>query len=39
MDQPSLTVKNLGKRSNGMFSLWTDATVADFANLVITPDK
>jgi hypothetical protein len=39
MEKPSLTVKNLGKRSNGMFSLWTDATVVDFANLVITPDK
>ena len=39
MEKPSLTTKNLGKRSKGMFSLWTDATVADFANLVITPDK
>lgn len=39
MDKPSLTTKNLGKRSNGMFALWTDATVADYANLVITPDK
>src|ERR1700743_1185998 len=35
-DKPSLAVKTLGKRSNGLFSLWTDATVADFANLVIT---
>src|ERR1700749_405017 len=34
-DKPSLVVKTLGKRSNGLFSLWTDATVADFANLVI----
>jgi hypothetical protein len=39
MQKPSLTTKNLGKRSKGMFSLWTDATVADFANLVITPDQ
>jgi hypothetical protein len=39
MDKPSLTVKNLGKRSNGMFCLWTSATTADFANLVITNDK
>jgi hypothetical protein len=39
MDKPSLAVKNLGKTDHGMFSLWTDATVADFANLVITSDK
>ena len=39
MDKPSLAVKNLGKADHGMFSLWTDATVADFANLVITPDQ
>ena len=35
IDGPNMS--SLGKRSNGMFSLWTDATVADFANLVITP--
>ena len=39
MDKPSLTVKNLGKRSRGMFGLWTSATTADFANLSITPNK
>ena len=39
MEKPSLAVKNLGKADHGMFSLWTDATVADFANLVITPDQ
>ncbi|HVV56373.1 MAG TPA: hypothetical protein VHC47_13655 [Mucilaginibacter sp.] len=35
MDKPSLTVKNLQPRSNGMIGLWADATTADFANLVI----
>lgn len=39
MDKPSLTVKNLSNRSNGMLCLWTDATNADFANLVITKDN
>ncbi len=39
MDKPSLAVRTLQKRSNGMFGLWADATVADFANLVITNDK
>ena len=39
MDKPSLAVKTLQKRSNGMFCLWADATTADFANLVITHRK
>jgi hypothetical protein len=39
MDKPSLTTKNLGKRSDGMLGLWADATVADYANLVITPGQ
>jgi hypothetical protein len=39
MDKPSLAVRTLQKRSNGLFGLWTDATVAEFANLVITNDK
>ena len=39
MDKPSLAVRTLQKRSNGMFCLWTDATVAEFANLVITNEK
>jgi hypothetical protein len=39
MDKPSLVVKSLQKRSKGMFCLWADATVAEFANLVITNDK
>jgi hypothetical protein len=39
MDKPSLAVRTLQKRSNGMFCLWADATTADFANLVITNDK
>ena len=39
MDKPSLAVRTLQKRSNGMFCLWTDATTADFANLLITKDK
>jgi hypothetical protein len=39
MDKPSLAVRTLQKRNNGMFCLWADATTADFANLVITNDK
>lgn len=39
MDKPSLAVRTLQKRSNGMFCLWADATTADFANLVITNGK
>jgi hypothetical protein len=39
MDKPSLAVRTLQKRSNGMFCLWVDATTADFANLTITNDK
>jgi hypothetical protein len=39
MGKPALAVKTLGKRGNGMFSLWTDATTADFANLVITTEQ
>jgi hypothetical protein len=35
MDKPSLTVRTLQNRSKGLFGLWTDATVAEFANLVI----
>ena len=36
MATPSLVTKCLGKRGNGMISLWTDQTTADFANLTIT---
>jgi len=36
MDKPSLSVRTLQGRSKGMFGLWTDGTVAEFANLVIT---
>jgi hypothetical protein len=39
MDKPSLAVRALHKSSNGLFGLWTDATVAEFANLVIAKDK
>lgn len=39
MNKPSLAVKNLGKRNNGMFCLWADATTVDFANLVVTNDQ
>jgi hypothetical protein len=39
MDKPSLAVRTLQKRSNGMFCLWADATTAEFANLVIINDK
>jgi hypothetical protein len=39
MDKPSLAVRALQKRSNGMFCLWADATTTDFANLAITNDK
>lgn len=38
MDKPSLTVKNLQPRNNGMIGLWADGTTADFANLIITQD-
>ena len=39
MDKSSLTVRTLQNRSKGLFGLWTDATVAEFANLAITNDK
>ena len=39
MDKPSLSVRTLQNRSKGMFGLWTSATAAEFANLVITKDK
>ncbi|HTD39263.1 MAG TPA: hypothetical protein VK671_01495 [Mucilaginibacter sp.] len=39
MDKPSLTVKTLQNRSKGLFGLWTDTTVAEFANLVIKKDN
>lgn len=39
MEKASLKAKSLAKRNNGQFGLWTDATVADFANLVITKDQ
>jgi hypothetical protein len=39
MDRPSLSVRTLQNRSNGMLGLWTDGTVAEFANLVVTNDK
>ncbi|HVS94167.1 MAG TPA: hypothetical protein VHE59_19155 [Mucilaginibacter sp.] len=38
MNKPSLQVKNLQPRSDGMVGLWLDATTADFANLVIKQD-
>lgn len=39
MTTPSLSVRNLCKRNTGMLGLWTDATIADFANLTITKDN
>jgi hypothetical protein len=39
MDKPSLSVRTLQGRSKGMFGLWTDGTVAEFANVLITNDK
>ena len=39
MEKPSLIAKSLAKRDNGHFGLWTDATIADFANLVITKEQ
>jgi len=39
MDKPSLSVRPLQNRSKGLFGLWTDATVAEFANLVIKKDN
>ncbi len=38
-DKPSLSVRSLQNRSKGMFGLWTDATVAEFANLTIKKDQ
>jgi len=35
IDKPSLSVRTLQGRSKGMFGLWTDGTVAEFANLKI----
>lgn len=37
--KPSLSVRTLQNRSKGMFGLWTDATVAEFANLSIKKDQ
>jgi hypothetical protein len=37
--KPSLSVRTLQNRSKGMFGLWTDATVAEFANLMIKKDQ
>lgn len=39
MDKPSLSVRTLQNRSKGLFGLWTDATVAEFANLIIKKDN
>ena len=39
IDKPSLAVRTLQGRSKGMFGLWTDGTVAEFANLMITQNK
>jgi len=39
MDKPSLSVRTLQGRSKGMFGLWTDGTVAEFANLKIKKDQ
>jgi len=39
MDKPSLSVRTLQNRSKGLLGLWTDATVAEFANLVIKKDN
>jgi len=39
MDRPSLSVRTLQGRSKGMFGLWTDGTVAEFANLTIKKDQ
>ena len=39
IDKPSLSVRTLQGRSKGMFGLWTDATVAEFANLSIKKDQ
>ena len=38
---PSLVVKKLNTRTNGLIGLWSDKLVlnGDFANLVITPMK
>ena len=38
-DKPSLAVRTLQGRSKGLFGLWTDATVAEFANLVVSQNK
>lgn len=39
LDKPSLTVKTLQNRSKGLLGMWTDGTVAEFANLVITRNE
>jgi hypothetical protein len=39
MEKPSLTVKNLQTRGDGMIGLWADATTADYANLVIKQNQ
>lgn len=39
MAKPSLSVRTLQNRSKGMLGLWTDGTVAEFANLSITPKE
>ncbi|HEY9004043.1 MAG TPA: hypothetical protein VIM89_21980 [Mucilaginibacter sp.] len=39
MDKPSLSVRTLQGRSKGMFGLWTDGTVAEFANLTVTRNE
>jgi hypothetical protein len=39
MDKPSLSVRTLQGRSKGVFGLWTDDTVAEFANLTIKRDQ
>ena len=38
IDKPSLSVRTLQGRSKGMFGLWTDGTLAEFANLTIKKD-
>jgi len=39
MGKPSLSVRTLQNRSKGLLGLWTDATAAEFANLVIKKDN
>lgn len=39
MGKPSLSVRTLQNRGKGLLGLWTDGTVAEFANLTITRNE